>query len=51
MFVRTGANGSNPMLFWIESGNLLSASLSPQASTSPSPSGKSSSSVKPSPSK
>ena len=48
MFVRTGANGSNPTLFWVEAGNLLSAPLSttsagstpsPGAPSSPSPSG------------
>jgi hypothetical protein len=44
MFVRTGANSSNPTLYWIEGGYLLQASLTPAgATTSPSPSG----SVKP----
>jgi hypothetical protein len=47
MFVRTGANGSNPTLFWIESGNLLSAPLSASSLASPSPS----ISSKPSPTK
>ena len=36
MFIRTGPNGSNPTLFWIESGNLMSVALSsPSASPSP----------------
>jgi hypothetical protein len=43
LFVTTGAGGTNPTLYWIESGNLLSASLNPsgtptsQASSSLSP--------------
>jgi hypothetical protein len=45
MFIRTGANGSNPTLYWIESGNLMSAALtSPSASSSASPSASSSAS-------
>ncbi len=43
MFVRTGPNGSNPTLYWIESGNLMSAPLGTGPAASPSPS------VKPSP--
>jgi hypothetical protein len=38
MFVRTGANGTNPTLFWIESGNLLTAPLGVAPAASPSPS-------------
>jgi hypothetical protein len=52
MFVRTGPNGSNPTLFWIESGNLMSAPLGTPSTASPSPSVKASlsPSVKPAPS-
>jgi hypothetical protein len=41
MFIQTGLNGSNPTLFWIESGNLLRAPLTQPsaAGASPSPSG------------
>jgi hypothetical protein len=47
MFVRTGANGSNPTLFWAESGNLLSIPLiAAAAGASPSPSPGSSASAK-----
>ena len=39
MFVTTGTGGTNPMLYWTESGNLMSASLNPagapNASASP----------------
>jgi hypothetical protein len=39
MFIRTGANGTNPTLFWVEAGNLLQAPLStPATNASPSPS-------------
>jgi hypothetical protein len=37
MFVVTGTGGSNPVLYWVESGNLMSAALS--ASSSPGASG------------
>jgi hypothetical protein len=40
MFVRTGANSTNPVLYWIEGGNLLSAPLFTAAPASPSPSAK-----------
>ncbi len=55
MFVRTGANGSNPTLFWIEGGNLLAAPLYvPEASPSgsgASPNASGQATVKPSPTK
>jgi outer membrane protein assembly factor BamB len=39
MFISTGANGSNPMLYWIESSNLMRVPLtSPSAGPSASPS-------------
>jgi type II secretory pathway pseudopilin PulG len=44
MFVTTGTGGINPMLYWVESGSLMSASLTPSGSPVASPSG----SVKPS---
>ena len=52
MFIRTGANGSNPTLFWIESGNLMSVALaspstSPSTSPSASPSASPSTTAKP----
>jgi hypothetical protein len=37
MFVRTGPNGSDPQLFWIEGGNLLAVPLTNPALASPSP--------------
>ncbi len=51
MFVETGPNGSNPTLYWIESGNLLSAPLGTGSavSASPSPSPTPSPSASPSP--
>ena len=42
MFVRTGPNGTNPTLFWVESGNLMSAPLGTPTLASPSPSVKAS---------
>jgi hypothetical protein len=50
MFVRTGANSSNPTLFWIEAGNLLMAPLSAPGAASPSP-GSSSATARPTPTK
>jgi hypothetical protein len=48
MFIRTGPNSSNPTLFWIEGGNLLTAPLyTPTASPSASASGSAKASVKP----
>jgi hypothetical protein len=44
MFVTTGTGGINPTLYWVESGSLMSASLTPSGSPVASPSG----SVKPS---
>jgi hypothetical protein len=38
MFIRTGANGSNPTLFWIESGNILSAPLTGASAATATPS-------------
>ena len=35
MFVTTGAGGSNPTLYWIESGNLMSAALSSTGTSTP----------------
>lgn len=35
MFVTTGAGGSNPTLYWTESGNLMSAALSPSGASTP----------------
>jgi hypothetical protein len=47
MFVRTGANSSNPTLFWIEGGNLLMAPLSAAGAATPSPSANSSAKASP----
>jgi hypothetical protein len=38
MFIRTGPNGSSPTLFWVESGNLMSAALPvPAGAATPTP--------------
>ena len=47
MFVTTGAAGTNPKLYWTESGNLMTASLEP--SSAPTRSASSSAKVPPSP--
>jgi hypothetical protein len=38
LFVTTGANGTNPTLYWIESSKLMSASLNPSTSPTSQPS-------------
>ena len=35
MFVTTGTGGINPTLYWVESGNLMSASLTPSSTPTP----------------
>jgi len=40
MFIRTGPNGTNPTIFWIESGNIMSAPLGTAPLASPSPTAK-----------
>jgi hypothetical protein len=39
MFVTTGTNGTNPTLYWVESGSLMSAALNPKGAPTPSTSG------------
>jgi len=46
LFVTTGTGGTNPTLYWIESGSLMRASLNPSST----PTSQASSSLKPSPS-
>jgi len=40
MFIRTGPNGTDPTIYWIESGNLMRAPLGIGPLASPSPTGK-----------
>jgi hypothetical protein len=37
MFVTTDPNGENPVLYWVESGSLMSAALAPASGQTPSP--------------
>jgi hypothetical protein len=39
MFVTGGAGATNPVVYWVESGNLMGASLVPATNASPSASG------------
>jgi hypothetical protein len=48
MFVTKDESGANPVLYWVESGNLMSASLNPSATPTPTGSAPASGSAKPS---